>query len=137
LSRISFRILSFYLIIYYFIPLFFGLFFNFSYLDFLNGEPNYLAVIPFIFIFIFFVLILTTCAYKFKKTDFLSFVFYRQDYFHLVASLVLLVFSIYYFFKFGLQFRHRGRAITDSSQIITLMIFLKIYFLGFIIFMIL
>ncbi len=136
MSSISFRILFFYLIIYYFIPLFLGLFFNFSYLDFLNGEPNYLAVIPFLLVFIFLVLILSTHAYKFKNLDFLSVVFYRQDYVHLVASLVLLAFSIYYFFKFGLQFRHRGRAITDSSQIITLMIFLKIYFQGFIIFMI-
>lgn len=128
------KIILLYLVIYYAIPYFGGIFYNFSYLYFLNGFPTYTlgAIFALVFcaFFTFFYTTLNATTPIFHRL--------RFDLYSLPLNYFLLfiyLFASFIFFKdYGISFRHKGSAISESSLIITVLLFLNIYFHGYLLY---
>jgi len=123
------KICAGYLVIYYILPLLLGGFFNYSYLDFYKGTPEFLYTLPAIIIYfaIFIVIYKFTpeIATPLKNFHIRSF---SLPLVNLFITLVFLLLAIKFNSEYGLAYRHSGAAISDSGGYVVVVSLMKVYF---------
>ena len=133
LSGLGTIICGAYLILYYLVPLSVGYFYEYSYLEFYKGSPQFFYVLPavilyficFLFIYKYIPEIKTPLKRVYIRT-------FSRPYLNLLITLLFLYFSVKFYFEYGLSYRQVGSQISESSGYVILLTMLKIYFSMFI-----
>lgn len=133
LNSLSVRICGTYLILYYLIPLFIGYFYDYSYLEFYKGSPEFLYVLP--AVIIYFIVFYIINQYTPNINTPLRRIHIRtfsRPYLNLLITLLFLYLSSKFYSEYGLSYRQTGASISESSGYIIILLILKVYFSIFI-----
>lgn len=124
--KVGMQVFLLYVGLYYFIPVVFGVFYDFSYLDYLDGNPNYyfapIYIVFYLLVFLFLYIYIPHIKIPFKKIEIK---FFFSPYAFFLVSCFFLLLSYKFFNEYGFQYRHKGDPISESSSYIKILLFLR------------
>ena len=118
-----------YLSLYYIAPFAVGYFFDYSYLNIYKGSPQYMYVLPAIFIYFFvFIFVHSVIPQLVTPLRRLHIRSFSRPYLNLIIMTFFLYLSVRFYYQYGLSYRQTGDAITESAGYVSILSILKIYF---------
>lgn len=125
-----------YFALYYVVPYVFGVLYDFTYLDYLRGDPDlhigFLFSVCFFILFIFcykYIPLIKTPTYSVKVS------LLRNPFFILIVSLFFLVLSSKFYFDYGFQYRHKGTPISESAGYVQILLMLRFVVNGYLVYL--
>lgn len=128
-NGLGIRFCAAYLSIYYVLPLLFGYFFNYSYLEEYRGSPEYLYVFPAILAyFLFFAIVYNGTPEIVSPLKRIHIRTFSRPYLNVVVMVIFLYLSIKFYYQYGLRYRQSGDILSESEGYVIILTCLKYYF---------
>lgn len=122
-----------YLLLYYVVPFALGYLYDYSYLDFYRGQPNFIYVLPSVCLYFICFLLVYKCMPEvitpLKRISIRSF---SLPLLNFAITNIFLYLSIKFYYEYGLTYRQVGSALSESKDYVIFLTVLKLYFTTFI-----
>lgn len=133
---VGFQAFLLYVGLYYLIPIVFGLFYQFNYLNFLDGEPNYYFAVVYIclyfFVCIFIYILIPDIKFPAKKNKLL---FFNLSYVFFFISFFYVILAYKFFNDYGFQYRHKGVSVSESAGYVKILLLVRMLITAYLIYL--